>query len=214
MRRPSKSGAVPVSGTSSKEPVQGISSEALLSLRADMLRFAELQLRDFATAEDLVQESIEAAIRKSSTFAGQSTLKTWVFAILRNRIIDHLRQAARTVNLSSLVDDDADWQDKFDAMFNEREKWRDGPRPVSWPNPEESMQTRQFWVIFETCLDHLPAATGRVFMMREFLGFESAEICSQLGITISNCHVMLHRARAKLRVCMDVGWGRTGELSC
>lgn len=201
--------AVPLSAS-----MQGISAEALLSLRADMLRFAQLQLRNTETAEDLVQESIEAALRKSSSFAGQSTLKTWVFAILRNRIIDHLRQASRTVTLSSLVDDGEDWEERLDALFNERGAWRDGPRPVAWPNPEESMQTRQFWAVFETCLDHLPPATGKVFMMREFLGFESDEICAQLGITTSNCHVILHRARLKLRGCMDTGWGRPEGSTC
>lgn len=196
------------------DSIQGISAEALLSLRADMLRFAELQLRDRDTAEDLVQESIEAALRKSSSFAGQSTLKTWVFAILRNRMIDHLRQASRTVNLSSLVADEDDWQEQLESMFNERGAWRDGPRPVAWPDPQESMQTRQFWAVFETCLDHLPPRIGRVFMMREFLGFESEEICRQLRITTSNCHVILHRARLKLRSCMDTGWGRPEGASC
>ena len=209
MQRPPAATPVPASAT-----MQGISAEALLSLRADMLRFAQLQLRNTETAEDLVQESIEAALRKSSSFAGQSTLKTWVFAILRNRIIDHLRTAKRTVPMSSLVEDDEDWQERLETLFNERGGWRDGPRPVAWPSPEESMQTRQFWGVFEACLDHLPANTSRVFMMREFLGFESKEICEQLGITTSNCHVILHRARLKLRGCMDSGWGRPGESAC
>lgn len=194
--------------------LQGVSPQALLALRADMLRFAQLQLRDHGAAEDLVQEAIEAALRKASSFAGQSTLKTWVFAILRNRIIDHLRQASRTVALSSLVADDDDWQDRLDALFNERGHWQPALRPVAWQDPEESMQSRQFWAVFETCLDHLPPATGRVFMMREFLGFESDEICSQLGITTSNCHVILHRARLKLRTCLDSGWARPGAASC
>lgn len=201
-------------GQGAPEAMQGISAEALLALRADMLRFADLQLRNRDTAEDLVQESIEAALRKSSSFAGQSTLKTWVFAILRNRIIDHLRQARRTVNLSSLVDDDEDWQEKLESMFNERGHWRDSARPQAWPDPEQSMRMRQFWAVFETCLDHLPPATGRVFMMREFLGFESDEICQQVGISTSNCHVILHRARLKLRACMDTGWGRPEGAAC
>lgn len=195
--------------------MRSISAEALLALRADMLRFAQLQLRNTETAEDLVQESIEAALRKSSSFAGQSTLKTWVFAILRNRIIDHFRTAKRTVPMSSLVDhDDEDWQERLESLFNERGRWRHQTRPVAWPNPEESMQTRQFWGVFEACLDHLPANTGRVFMMREFLGFESDEICAALGITTSNCHVILHRARLKLRGCMDSGWGRPEGAKC
>lgn len=194
--------------------IRGISEQALVSLRADMIRFAELQLRDRAMAEDLVHESIEAALRKSSSFNGQSTLKTWVFAILRNRIIDHLRQASRTVNISSLVDEDEDFHDVLDAMFTERGAWREGQRPAAWPDPEESMQTRQFWFVFETCLDQLPAATGAVFMMREFLGFESDEICRQLNISTSNCHVILHRARLKLRTCMNTGWWQSGGDAC
>jgi RNA polymerase sigma-70 factor (ECF subfamily) len=200
--------------TRPEDTMQGISAEALLSLRAGMLRFAQLQLRDRDAAEDLVQESIEAALRKSSSFAGQSTLKTWVFAILRNRIIDHLRQASRSVNFSSLVDDDEDWQEKLDAMFNQRGHWRDGLRPAAWPSPQETMQSREFWAAFEICLERLPPATGRVFMMREFLGFESDEICRQLAITTSNCHVILHRARLKLRACLDTGWGRPEEARC
>lgn len=194
--------------------VAGISAEALVSMRPDMLRFARLQLRHAETAEDLVQESIEAALRHACSFAGQSTLKTWVFAILRNRNIDHLRTARRTVPMSSLVDDGEDWQERLEALFNDKGGWRDGPRPVAWPDPEASMQTRQFWGVFEACLDHLPANTGRVFMMREFLGFESDEICAQLGISTSNCHVILHRARLKLRGCMESGWGRPREGAC
>jgi RNA polymerase sigma-70 factor (ECF subfamily) len=195
--------------------LQSFSAEALQSLRSDMLRFAWLQLRNDDMAEDLVQEAIEAALRKSATFAGQSSLKTWVFAILRNRIVDHLRQSRRTVTISSLVDEtDEDWEQGLEALFKERGHWRDGARPVAWPDPEQSMQTRQFWTVFEACLDHLPANTGRVFMMREFLGFESGEICAQLGITTSNCHVMLHRARLKLRGCMDNAWGRPEGGAC
>lgn len=193
---------------------QGFSAEALISLRADMLRFAQLQLRNPETAEDMVQEAIEAALRHASTFAGQSSLKTWVFAILRNRIVDHIRQAGRTVSMSSLVDDSDDWQERLEALFNERGGWRDESRPTPWPDPEESMQNRQFWLVFEACLEHLPANTGRVFMMREFLGLDSEEICAQLSISTSNCHVMLHRARLKLRGCMGKSWGSPGGAVC
>jgi RNA polymerase sigma-70 factor (ECF subfamily) len=188
-----------------------VEADALAALRPDMLRFTQLQLRDRDTAEDMVQEAIEAALRQASRFAGQSSLKTWVFAILRNRIIDHLRSARRTVPMSSLVDDGDDWQERLAAMFDDRGGWRDSARPQAWPDPEASMQTRQFWAVFEACLDHLPPNTARVFMMREFLGFESAEICTQLGITAGNFHVILHRARLKLRGCLDDGWVRQGE---
>src|SRR5207253_2591286 len=142
------------------------------------------------------------------------TLKTWVFAILRNRIIDHVRQAGRTVPISSLLEEDDSWIERQDALFSEKGAWRESARPKTWPAPEESMESKQFWRVFEACLDHLPPNTGRVFMMREFLGFDTEEICAQLSITSTNLHVILHRARHKLRGCMEMGWGRPGETAC
>lgn len=179
-----------------------------------MFRFAQLQLRNTETAEDMVQEAIEAALRHASSFAGQSSLKTWVFAILKNRIVDHIRQAGRTVSMSSLVEDGDDWQERLESLFTERGRWRDDARPMPWPAPEESMHNREFWRVFEACLDHLPENTGRVFMMREFLGLDADEVCSQLGLSTSNCHVILHRARLKLRGCMGSGWARQGGATC
>lgn len=193
------------------EPASGVSADALVSIRRDMLRFAELQLRDVHAAEDVVQEAIESALRHASTFSGQATLKTWVFAILKNKIIDHVRQRDRTIAISSLIEDGADWEQKLHELFNQRGFWKAETRPVAWPGPEESLASRQFWTVFEICLTRLPDQTARVFMMREFLGFEASEICDRVGLTTSNCHVIMHRARMRLRQCLEVGWGRPGD---
>ena len=182
-----------------------ISAQALIAIRSDMMRFAKLQLGNRETAEDMVQDAIEAALRNLSSFSGKSSLKTWVFTILKNRIIDHFRQSKRTVTFSSLVGGGEDWQESVETLFNDRGRWRDEFRPVTWPSPEESVQSQQFWAAFETCLEVLPANTSRVFMMREFLGLESEEICTQLKLSTTNLHVILHRARMKLRVCLESG---------
>lgn len=195
-------------------PTPRVSPDQLAALRSDMLRFARLQLRGGEEAEDLVQDAMEAALRHCASFAGKASLKTWVFAILRNRVIDHIRQAGRTVTLSSLVEDGDDWNEQLESFFNERGRWTDHARPSRWPEPEQSMQEQEFWRVFETCLEVLPANTARVFVMREFLGFESEEICEHLAITMGNCHVILHRARLKLRDCMEKGWGRPGAEGC
>jgi RNA polymerase sigma-70 factor (ECF subfamily) len=60
--------------------------------------------------------------------------------------------------------------------------------------------------VFEICLTRLPENTARVFMMREFIGFDTSEICQELGMTVSNCHVILHRARMRLRLCLEQRW--------
>ena len=74
----------------------------LMQLRRDLLRFARLQLRDAAAAEDAVQEALAAAWSQADRFAGQSEHKTWVFGILRHKLVDTLRARKRTVNLSEL----------------------------------------------------------------------------------------------------------------
>lgn len=103
----------------------------LTKLRQDMLRFTELQLRDRVTAEDLVQEALTAAMRGRERFSGRAALKTWVFAILKNKIADHLRQRQHIVDIASLAgetDDDAD----FDILFDRRGFWMPEDRPDRW----------------------------------------------------------------------------------
>lgn len=74
--------------------------EAFLDgMRRDMIKFAHLQLRDAAQAEDAVQEALLAAIGNAKAFSGRSAMKTWVFAILKNKIVDLIRRQARTTNL-------------------------------------------------------------------------------------------------------------------
>ena len=179
----------------------------IVALRTDMIRFAQLQVHDRALAEDVVQDAIESALRKSSSFAGRSSLKTWVCAILRNRIIDHLRKASHSVNFSGLAAEGMELDDCLDQLFSSQGGWRDDLRPAAWPGPDEALQSRQFWMVFGGCLKALPTQTSRVFILREALGLDVSEICDQLGISASNCHVILHRARMKLRTCLDAKWG-------
>lgn len=68
-----------------------VDDETLAGLRRDMLKFASLQLRDEALAEDVVQEALIAALNNGRQFAGRSALKTWIFAILKNKIVDQIR---------------------------------------------------------------------------------------------------------------------------
>ena len=65
---------------------------------------------------------------------------------------------------------------------------------------------KQFLQALEKCLAALPARTSQVFLMREHLGFETDEICKELGITATHCWVLLYRARMALRDCLQKGW--------
>lgn len=178
--------------------------EELAGFRHDLLRFARLQLRDDAAAEDAVQETLAAALAAAGTFAGKAQAKTWTFAILKNKIVDHIRQRVREPTLN--VYDDEIPDDAFDALFDERRHWKPSERPASWGDPEQSLEDAQFWRVFDACLERLPSNTARVFMRREFLGFETDEICKELALSASNCWVILHRARMALRLCLESQW--------
>ncbi|MCB1959727.1 MAG: sigma-70 family RNA polymerase sigma factor [Rhodocyclaceae bacterium] len=171
-----------------------------------MLRFATLQLRDPHLAEDLVQDTLLTALNKAEQFAGRSSLKTWVFTILRNNVVDAIKLRARTVNASSYAAEGEHLDAAFDTLFKDNAHWSPASRPTTWGNPEDSLHDQQFWAVFEACMEHLPANTARVFMMREVLELSSQEICDNLSISMSNCHVILHRARNALRTCLQGSW--------
>ena len=180
----------------------------LEAVRLQMVKFAVLQLDDRHAAEDAVQEALIGALKNARSFAGQAALRTWIFAILRNKIADILRKKIRKgeVHSSELANDDEDLHE----LFDQRGHWNPEDRPLEWQNPEVSFKQHQFWLVFETCLNNLPPKQARVFMMREYIGLESTEICQEAELSTSNLHVLLHRARLRLQKCLELHWLREG----
>ena len=171
------------------------------ALRPYLLRFASLQLRDAAAAEDAVQEALLAALAGESGFAGRANLRTWLTGILKHKIVDAIRRQAREPRLPDAPEEALE---DFDALFRRNGHWAE--RPAGWGDPDGALDQSQFFRALEMCLERLPARTARVFMMREHLGHETAEICKELEITPTHCWVMLYRARMTLRECLQQTW--------
>ncbi|MDX8379535.1 MAG: RNA polymerase factor sigma-70 [Gallionella sp.] len=184
--------------------------EFLEDIRQQMLRFATLQLGDSHQAEDAVQEALIGALKNASSFGGRAALKTWIFAILKNKIADTLRQKQRLVYAGSLLREEDEDED-YAELFDRKGHWQQDERPIAWGNPEATLREGQFWRVFEACLENLPPKQARVFMMREFVELEADEICASLALSTSNLHVMLHRARLRLRECIENKWYLQGE---
>ena len=175
----------------------------IVELRAYLMKFARLQLRNEAWAEDAVSETVLGALSKPQSFDNRSQLKTWLVGILKHKIIDLLRQHGREVSTTTAgEDDDADPLDylgfKADGHFNQA--------PSDWGNPEQDLSSHQFMVIMEACANRLPATQGRLFLMREWLELSSDDICKELNLTPTNLYVQLHRARLRLRECLELNW--------
>lgn len=192
--------------TDRSEPdLQGIPPAQIEQVRCQMLSFARRQLRDDPLAEDAVQEAMTGALRNGLNFRGEAALKTWMFAILKNKIADIIRHRTRQRQLEDTMSL-RDVPNERPAVFDARGFWVRHEKPVRWQDPEAAFENAQFWRVFDACLDHLPPRQSRVFMMREFLDLEAATICIELAISSSNLHVLLHRARLGLRRCLERNW--------
>ena len=171
--------------------------------RAYLLRFARLQLRNDAWAEDAVSETVLAALARPQSFEGRSQMRTWLVGILKHKIIDILRQRQREVTLDSGSDDDS--TDPLEHMAFKADGHH-AQMPADWGDPEQSLGSRQFMAVLNACTEKLPPVQGRLFLMREWLELSSDEICKELGLTPTNLYVQLHRARLRLRECLELNW--------
>lgn len=175
----------------------------LLALRGYLMRFARLQLRNETWAEDAVSETLLAAFSRPQSFAQRAQLKTWLVGILKHKIIDAMRARSREVCVDARTADDEEdplssMAFKADGHFAEM--------PSDWGDPERDLDKRQFLAVLEACTERLPPVQGRLFLMREWLEFSCEDICKELDITPTNVYVQLHRARLRLRECLEIHW--------
>ena len=181
-------------------------SSQIKDQRAYLLRYASLQLRNPDAAEDVVQETLLAALAGQSGFRGQSNLRTWLTGILKHKIVDAIRKSTREI-ASGAFDEDPDIEN-LGYKFKENGHWQE--RPGTWADPDSALEQKQFLAALEKCLKALPARTAQAFLMREHMGLETEEICKELSVTATHCWVLLYRARMALRQCLEAGWFRSG----
>jgi RNA polymerase sigma-70 factor (ECF subfamily) len=174
-----------------------------------LFRYAMVRVRNPVVAEDLVQETLLAALVSAEHFAARSSERTWLVGILKHKLIDHFRRSSRETTASDLERDSTGTDDHFRDSGEWVDHWRPSHAPSDWEvTPATAFEQTEFWRVFDTCLDPLPERTARAFTLREIDGLETAEICEILDVTTSNLWVMLHRARLRLRRCIEVNWFR------
>ena len=171
-------------------------------IRPRLTAFARLHLRESADAEDVVQDTIESAWKKIDSFRGESRLETWIFGILRYKLLDFYRERSRI----RLVEFDEKELPDISEHFDVSEHWSEGHQPKTWANPCQQLEHDSFWRVFDLCVFHLPDKTAQIFTLRELMGLQTQEICDTLHISEANCWTILHRARLKLRACLERSW--------
>jgi RNA polymerase sigma-70 factor (ECF subfamily) len=190
------------------------SAEAVARHRPFLYKYALSRLWQKAAADDVVQETLLAALEGENRFRGDCALRTWLTGILKHKIADWHRRQGRSGrgDASSRADTDLDCDEGLDVLFDDDGRWI--KPPSNWPDPLQSLENRRLWEVVDACLQSLPQAGARVFFLREIQGMSTADICAELGISESNCWVLLHRARLRLRDELERRWFDSADGEC
>ena len=163
-----------------------------------------LRVRERATAEDLVQETLISALTAADSFKGQSSERTWLIGILKHKILDHLRKSGREQPL----DAEAEPAESTESYFDQTEHWK--VSVSDWAQPDKALENERFWTTFNNCMEKLPERLRVLYALRELDGLETEELLETLNIsTANNLWVMLSRARVHLRQCLENNWFKT-----
>jgi RNA polymerase sigma-70 factor (TIGR02943 family) len=174
--------------------------EQWLSRHGDALfRYALLLVADVHRAEDLVQETLLAALEGRARYAAAASERTWLIAILRNKVMDERRRDCRQDQLL------ADLDPVVEGNFDRFGKWRKPPGRWS-PNPQSLLESQEFWAVVQSCMRALPAQMREAFALRVVEGLDACETCRILEVTSANLWTLLSRARERLRRCLEGKW--------
>lgn len=184
-----------------------------------MIRFARGFVRDEAVAEEVVQDTWLGVLNGLPAFAGRSSLKSWIFAIVANKAKTRAGKEARSVPFSAMVAREVSRAEP--AVDPDRFLGADAEWPGHWSRPPESWGDRpEERLLRKEMMDHLtrileslPAVQRMVITLRDVEGHDAKSVCNVLGVTETNMRVLLHRARSKVRGQLEQYFGNAVEGS-
>lgn len=170
-----------------------------------LFRYAKSRVRSDAAAEDLVQETFLTGLKSTGSFRGNSSEKSWLTGILKNKILEYFRKQSRESPIPPAETEN----DVHSGWFDGEGHWN---REITvagmeWePDPSVVLDRKEFWGVLQQCLSHLPERTASAFIQREMDFLTSSEVIENLNISEANLWVLLHRARNQLRLCLQWNW--------
>ena len=166
---------------------------------SDMLfNYTKVRVNDHELAKDLVQDTFVSALKAYSDFEGKSTVKTWLFSILKRKIIDHWRkQESRKTKPVSY----------FDQSGLMGTSFLENHRPQGRLNEiEANIENEELGAALAGCVDSLPDKWKGIVRDKLIEDKKSEIVCNEHDITASNLWVIIHRAKIQLRDCLEHKW--------
>ena len=176
-----------------------------VSLYADyLLRYALFRINDELLCEDLVQETFFSALKARDNFKGNSSEKTWLTSILKNKIIDEYRKKG---NKLEELNDEIIYETHFEHPDEENAHWKMETCPQIWDTSTlDKMHTKEYHKILHECIQRLSQTHMSILQEKYFEESPSEKICKDFNISKSNYWVTIHRINLNLRKCLEINW--------
>ena len=169
-----------------------------------LLRYAMFRLNDEMLCEDLVQETFFSALKAKDSFKGNSSEKTWLTSILKNKIIDAYRKKNKNVVEGN---DELIYQIHFEHVNEENAHWKMDTYPHLWDTTSmDKMNTKEYYKILHECIQRLSETQISILQEKYFEESPSEKICKDFNISKSNYWVTIHRINLNLRKCLEINW--------
>ena len=174
--------------------------ELMAPYRAELQLHCYRILGSLQDAEDAVQETLLAAWRGLTAFEGRASVRAWLYRIATNRCLNVLRdRRRRPQEVPSMVDPpeptrrvESLWLEPYPDVLLE------GLADAA-PGPEARYEAREaVGLAFVTALQHLPPRQRAALVLRDVLGFRTAEVAEMLDSSEASVKAALQRARTTL----------------
>lgn len=168
-----------------------------------MLAVASTFTGNRALAEEIVQETWMAVVTGLDRFERRSSLKTWIFRILANRARTRASREARTVPFSAFDEADDGGTAIPTSRFDGRGMWAEPPGRWSETSAAGLLERADVRRRIDAAIESLPPRQRAILVLRDVEGVDAAEAAELLGISEVNQRVLLHRARAAVRLALE-----------
>lgn len=164
----------------------------------DLFAYAMGRVQQKEVAEDIVQETFLSAHKSFDNYKSKSSVKTWLFSILKHKVADYYRRKYKAgVEISTGIIED---------FFDENDRWKPEHRPKEWPDEKDLVDDPEFSKALSECFKSLPEKWSSAIRLKYLEEHDADGICNQLEISKSNFWQIIHRAKLSLRNCLELKW--------
>jgi len=156
-------------------------------------------------AENIVQETFISALKSSENFEEKSNEKTWLLAILKNKITNHFRGVFLSYKTEeNPVERDQNEKSFLNHFFDKHGNWNKNQCPANWHDEEDDLsEDDEFKRILKMCLKNLPENRQALINLKFLEKRATYEVCKELGIELSAFWDIMHLAMLQLRACIE-----------